>query len=288
MLFGGTLLQFILAAAPAVVLLFLIYNADTREKEPLRLVLAVLGLGMAACFPVIVCEMAFDVVLVNIFDPEGFAYLVSSNLLGVALVEEAFKFLAVYLLVWKRADFDHVFDGIVYCVAAALGFALLENILYVCTAEDMLATAIGRAILSVPGHTCDGIFMGIFVGLAKKAKYDGLKSKCRNYIFLCLLAPIVEHGIYDGILATESEALLTVFYLFVILTYTLAFMIVLLNRGPHDKPINLPQRPAVAAPPAAQPVMPKVQAQRDDWYCSQCGAHMSHGKFCSNCGTPRL
>lgn len=293
--------QFIIAAAPAIVLLFFIYNADTREKEPLRLVLAVMGLGAAACAPTVVCEMAFDVVLVNIFDPEGFAYLVSSNLLGVALVEEGFKLLAVYLLVWKRADFDHVFDGIVYCVAAALGFALLENILYVCTAEDVISVAIGRAILSVPGHMCDGIFMGIFVGLAKKAKYDGLKAKCRNFLVLCMLAPIAEHGIYDGILSAENEALLVVFYLFVACTYTLAFIIVLSNRGKHDQLIAIPGRhaapvapaaqPAVAqtAPsPVAQPVAPKVQAQREDWYCSNCGTHIPHGKFCSNCGTPRL
>ena len=48
-----------------------------------------------------------------------------------AIPEEVAKFVMLYLLVWKSKELNHHYDGIVYSVFVSLGFALIENILYV-------------------------------------------------------------------------------------------------------------------------------------------------------------
>ena len=56
-------------------------------------------------------------------------------------------------------------DGIVYATAASLGFATIENILYVL--DGGLAVGIVRAIASVPGHVVFACIWGFALGTAK-------------------------------------------------------------------------------------------------------------------------
>ena len=87
-------------------------------------------------------------------------------------------------------------DGIVYAVCVSLGFAALENILYLFdNANDFVTVGIVRAIFAVPGHFCDGILMGFYYSLVKFTTHN----RTRN-IILTLLAPILLHGAYDSIL----------------------------------------------------------------------------------------
>jgi RsiW-degrading membrane proteinase PrsW (M82 family) len=61
-------------------------------------------------------------------------------------------------------------DGIVYGVAAALGFATLENILYVFSAassSEALVIGATRALISVPGHALFAVPWGYAMGVAK-------------------------------------------------------------------------------------------------------------------------
>ena len=87
-------------------------------------------------------------------------------------------------------------DGIVYAVCVSLGFAALENIIYLFSnAESYLSVGIARAIFAVPGHFCFGILMGYNYSLAKFYPKTPKKNKA-----LILVAPIIVHGIYDSIL----------------------------------------------------------------------------------------
>jgi RsiW-degrading membrane proteinase PrsW (M82 family) len=86
-------------------------------------------------------------------------------------------------------------DGIVYAVCVSLGFAGLENILYVALDENWASVAITRAIFAVPGHFCFGVMMGYFYSLAKFEPQHRIR-----YSALALIVPIVAHGVYDAIL----------------------------------------------------------------------------------------
>lgn len=92
-------------------------------------------------------------------------------------------------------------DGLVYGVAASLGFAAIENWTYVY--EAGLETALWRAVSAVPFHAMAGAIMGYYFGLA-----HFISSKRRLYYARALLVPILLHGAYDYPLVTQ-EILLT-------------------------------------------------------------------------------
>jgi RsiW-degrading membrane proteinase PrsW (M82 family) len=107
----------------------------------------------------------------------------------VALVEEFSKYVIVKLYAQKNKEFNESFDGIVYAVFVSMGFAALENVLYVF--QYGVATGITRAFTAVPAHAVFGVLMGYFMG---KAKFS--ENKFILNITGLLLATIF-HGAYD-------------------------------------------------------------------------------------------
>ena len=112
------------------------------------------------------------------------AYLAAENFLVVACTEELCKRLPVRHIFWRHRAFDYRFDAVVYCVFSALGFAALENVLYV--ADSGFRTAVMRALLSVPGHFFFAVYMGVYLGEAKSAETRGLRRQQRlRWPLLC-------------------------------------------------------------------------------------------------------
>lgn len=220
------------ALLPAIVLLVYVYSKDRADKEPIGLVIRLFFLGaVAGPLAAIVEGLAFD-----FFDTvlgQGTFALIVKYFVGVAAVEEGFKYLFLST-VRKNPEFNYVFDGVVYAVAVALGFAALENVMYVF--DGGMEVAVTRAIFSVPGHCADGVVMGCFFGLARQREVAGNKSGARTYYWLAFLLPVIEHGFYDTALSTESEGL----YLLA-LAVELAFIVftmILVNRiSKNDSPI---------------------------------------------------
>jgi RsiW-degrading membrane proteinase PrsW (M82 family) len=192
----GLLLSAIL---PVAIFLYFIYRKDT-SKEPWQLLLKCLGFGMLGSIPAIIIELILGVG--NIFS-SAFLSSFYEAFIEAALTEETIKFLILYWLIRKNKNFDQHYDGIVYAVFVSLGFALVENIMYVL--QDGYATAITRAVLSVPGHGLFGVIMGYFFALAKFSDTE----KRKKYMCLSLLIPIILHGIYDFFLmyTTENSAI---------------------------------------------------------------------------------
>ena len=110
-----------------------------------------------------------------------------------AMPEEFCKLLMLYWCIWKSPYFDEYYDGLEYAAFVGLGFAGIENVLYVIYGG--LGLALGRGLLAVPAHFFFAIFMGYFFALArfryKRRKY---------YMFLAYVIPVILHGIYDAIL----------------------------------------------------------------------------------------
>ncbi|WP_319272581.1 PrsW family glutamic-type intramembrane protease [uncultured Draconibacterium sp.] len=199
----------VLALAPVVIIAAYIYFRDKYEKEPLRLLLFALLAGGLTVIPILFLEGFLDRFTVR------FTWLLAAGWKAFAVAafsEELFKYLALYLLIWKSPEFNEKFDGIVYAVYVSLGFAAVENVLYVM--DGGLSTGIMRAITAVPAHAIFGITMGFYFGLAKfyEKQRQSLKQKA-------LLFPILLHGIYDFILFTEIGWLTIVFVGFVVYLY---------------------------------------------------------------------
>ena len=151
---------FLLLAAlvPAAFLMVQVYRLDRIEKEPAGLLLKLALFGALSGLAAGAIEGALTRVL-DVTLGGGMLRLMLENFLAVALVEEACKRWVVLKFAWRHPAFDYRFDAVVYCVFSALGFAALENILYV--AEYGFAVAVSRALLSVPGHCFFDVYMGI-------------------------------------------------------------------------------------------------------------------------------
>jgi hypothetical protein len=120
-----------------------------------------------------------------------------------AAVEEGFKFLVLWFYSARHDAFDEPMDGIVYGVAASLGFAALENVGYV-LATDLLgagaSTAAARAVTAVPAHAAFGVLMGACIGVAKFAGH-----RQRFWLLLGLAGAIGLHGLYNfGLFSAQA------------------------------------------------------------------------------------
>lgn len=202
------------AVLPAIILMVYVYKKDRIEKEPKGLILKLLILGALSTFPAMILEIVAEDVFAIFFEMGTVEFIVIDTFLGVAFVEEYCKYLAVRIGAWKNRAFNYRFDAIVYSVAAALGFAAFENLLYV--ADSGLETALMRAFTAVPGHAINGLTMGIYLAPAKAWELAGDKRKSKKYRRLALLYPTLEHGIYDAALELDSELMFVVWIMFVV------------------------------------------------------------------------
>ena len=193
------------ACFPVIVFLVIIYRKDTVKEPPKPLIKCFIW-GCVSTIPITIIELLLG--NINVFG-SALGFSLYEAFVVAALVEEGIKFLFLYLIIWKNKEFDQYYDGIVYAVFVSLGFALIENILYVVTSG--FGTAIMRAVFSVPGHGLFGVMMGYFFALAKFAP-----NRKNGLLFLSFLVPFLFHGLYDFLLFyfAEIENILIGFLLF--------------------------------------------------------------------------
>jgi len=191
----------ILALAPVFILLSYVYIRDKYEKEPIKILFFALVAGALAVVPVLVVGQLLEYVK-PVMGIRGTAFYTS--FIEAGLVEEGFKFLALYLLIWRNPNFNESFDGIVYAVFVSLGFAAVENIFYV--AEGGYKVALVRSLTAVPAHAIFGIRMGFYFGIAHM--YKEIRT---SYLLKAFLIPVILHGIYDFMLLSQIYLLLLAF-----------------------------------------------------------------------------
>lgn len=185
-----------MSLAPVAALFTYFYLRDKYEKEPRLLLLKVFIWGALSVAPAIVVGLALHKVLANTVSPDTLVYSFIENFMVIALVEELVKFAAVYWAVYRHPAFNEPYDGMLYAITASLGFAALENILYV--TRGGAGVAVARALLAVPAHALFGAFMGYYLGRAKFSEHrEGY------YIFNAILMPTLLHGAYDWFLGTR-------------------------------------------------------------------------------------
>ncbi len=201
------------AVIPAVILLNYIYRKDRLEKEPPRLLITLVVLGVLATALAVAAER-FGGFVLRWFLPEGSLGYSALMYFGVvACAEEGAKYILLKRKTWNTPEFNCQFDGVVYAVFVSLGFALWENIGYV--AAYGLSTALIRAVTAVPGHACFGVFMGAWYGMAKRYDRAGNAKKSRQCSRRAFWLPVLIHGAYDFIATLNAMLSSLVFLAFV-------------------------------------------------------------------------
>ncbi len=163
-----------LSVIPALALAAYVRRVDVTTSEPLSMLVATFLLAVLfAMFAAIVNSFAqplFSAVPALVGLPLFF-------FLVVGPVEETVKLLAVRLFAYRDVRFDAVIDGAVYGAAAGLGFATIENAIYITrgletglAGIEVIGAAGGTAAvraLAGPGHVLYSAIAGFYLGLAK-------------------------------------------------------------------------------------------------------------------------
>ena len=222
------------ALAPAVLLFFYIRKKDKNEQEPMSMLLQLAGLGALSIIPAIIIELVGEAILGLIVSPDSAVYAFIECFFIIAVAEEGCKFICMFLRTWWSKEYNYTFDAVVYAVSVSLGFAALENILYVF--DGGFATALLRALTAVPGHTIFAVYMGYYYGVAKKASCTRKIPLTIAGFIISFVLPVLIHGFYDFCLSVDSWLFIIIFLMFDVVITVLAFLTV--NRlSREDSPV---------------------------------------------------
>ena len=187
-----TALLVFLSIAPGLLIAWFVYTRDRYDKEPRHLLVWSFVLGMFGVIPPVIVEMLLT--MVGFEKTQSVVHLFAHAFFVVAFVEEATKFTILRVYAYTKPDFNEPFDGITYSVMVAMGFATVENMMYVLsynTIGSSFETALWRMFTAVPAHAANGILMGYYTGLAKFSRFEG------SLLFTAFMTALVAHGLYD-------------------------------------------------------------------------------------------
>lgn len=257
---SNTSLLIFLAILPVMVILFYVYYKDDN-KEPFKLLLRLFIAGTLSCGIVVLLSDLLSNLSI-IFSPtskKGFIGMIIYSFIGVALVEEITKWVMVYIFGYHSREFDEPYDGLVYAVFVSLGFAFIENIMYVMVSNNIY-TALVRALCAVPSHACDAIFMGYHLSIAKEYSIKNNKKEKMKHLLLSILMPTLLHGVYDYCLITGYRFLVIIFLLFIVLMYYISISR-LSKMSSRKNNMNVERHK----------------------YCKYCGVKINQAKKCPQC-----
>ena len=198
---GSLLLATVLAALPVGPLVGCYLWLDRYEPEPkLLLALGLLWGGFVATAGALLVQGIGGLVV-------GFTEAASLAVVA-PITEEASKGAFLVLLLWlRRAELDGILDGIVYAGMVGIGFAFVENILYLAAAyngtdgmgpggtEALTTTFVIRCLFSPFAHPLFTTFIGIGVGIAVGSRSGAVRflAPVGGY-----LLAVLTHGLWNG------------------------------------------------------------------------------------------
>ena len=143
------------AVAPGVCIATFIYLKDKHEREPIGLLMKSFFYGMGSVVVTLIISVPLDDYIPK---EETLTQQAVHAFIIVALVEELSKYIFVRGILYRDSNFNEPFDGIVYSVMVGMGFATLENVMYV--VDGGWGVAVLRMFTAVPAHAACAVLMG--------------------------------------------------------------------------------------------------------------------------------
>ncbi len=152
---SGWALSWLLLALYAAPVIAAIYWLDLYEREPWSLVAGALAWGALVATALSLDAAGWDELVVRLIGADAAARWTPA--IAAPLVEETLKGVGVVLLyLIARDEFDDVMDGFVYGAAVGLGFAVVEDVLY---------------LMAVFGGTPAGVLQGFYIRVVSSGLY---------------------------------------------------------------------------------------------------------------------
>lgn len=208
---------------PLVWLMF--YLREDCHPEPKRLILIAFLSGIASAVFAVIAELF-------LIGPRGIffqAIQIETTpflfFLVIAFVEEYVKYLAIKFAILRQRDFDEPIDGMIYMITAALGFAAIENTLFVLPLlhesipmgfEVTANRFLGANLL----HALSSGIVGFFLARAWFSPYR------RHIIFAGILIATVLHAGFNYLILIKDQAPQGVFYVIFLLVLMAVMVLV--------------------------------------------------------------
>jgi len=182
-------LAFLGGIIPSLIWLWFWLKEEEKKKEPKGILTAVFILGMIAVILVLPIQKYIQS---NVADERLHVTL-------WALAEEIIKYLAVIIILYKSAYIDEPIDWPIYMITAALGFAALENTLFLIKPLSLGETTVSlltgqlRFLGSTLLHSISSGMVGIALGLS--FFMGGLVKKL--YLLMGLFFAIALHSVFN-------------------------------------------------------------------------------------------
>lgn len=217
---NSTLFALAIGLLPSMVWVWFFLREDEAHPEPKKLLLYVFLSGAAMTFFV----YGPQVYLVNFLSGWDIGQFSALALLLLAGLEEAFKFLAVYLTVGRRKEFDEPLDAMIYMIVAALGFAAIENVASLFQPINGVIHEIGPFEVTSLRFVGATLLHSLSSGLV--GYYWGMAMACRRRIVPLIIEGIgvaaILHAIFNYlILIYEPETLLAPLFLVAVAFFVL-------------------------------------------------------------------
>ncbi len=254
----------LLSLLPCVLWLWY-FSSRSRYKRPALRVLGVTFLfGAVATIAAFILNLFGQTFFISLFGDNQFSHILVLFFV-VGPVEELLKLLVVYLYAYRQQEFDEPLDGVVYSATAALGFAAIENVVYLAKNAPMLVLL--RGPLSNPGHALFSALWGLSLSKAKAA--PNLAGKrfpiiARGWLYASLL-----HSLFDILLVAAAWTKNIIF--FVVLLAVMAWLFFWVRSRIKYHSETSPHREGTLLMPYRR-------------YCQQCGAKGAAGMPCPKCG----
>src|SRR5687768_2549145 len=197
-----------LALLPTILFALLIWWLDRHEKEPVPLLLiAFLWGAIPAIILAIALSLAVDVPLQGLITSEGMLKIAEASLVAPIVGEAVKAVILVFLFLAFRREFDNVLDGMVYGALVGLGFAFVENVLYLVGeasrsgTDGMVRLWLLRAGLFGLNHAMFTALTGAALGFARSLP----TGASRGFVAaLGLGAAMIMHALHNALVTAPA------------------------------------------------------------------------------------
>jgi RsiW-degrading membrane proteinase PrsW (M82 family) len=253
----------LLSLLPCILWLWYFSSRSLYKRPSIRVLGVTFFLGALATLPALFFNLVGQSFFLDQLGSNQFSHMLVL-LFIVGPVEELVKLLAVYLYAYRKPQFDEPLDGVIFSATAALGFAAVENVVYLGQHDPMLVLL--RGPLSNPGHALFSALWGLSLSRAKAA--PNLVRTRFSIIAWGWLGASLLHSLFDILLVASSRWSIVFFAILVAVMAGLFFWVrsrikFHTETSPHREGTLL---------------MPLWR------YCQECGARGTAGMRCTKCG----
>lgn len=202
----------ILGLLPSIAWL-IFYLSEDKHPEPKKTLFYAFVAGGVSTFIVLALQTITNKVAIGggIQEHSPLSFFILGGL------EEIFKFMAVYIVISKRPEFDEPIDAMIYMITAALGFAAVENVAaaYTSSIPSILETTTLRFFGATLLHTLSSGLVGYY--WAKSI----LKNNSKKILIFGIFFGTSLHAVFNYLIIKYEPVIVPTIFLIIFALFIL-------------------------------------------------------------------